>query len=488
MRQQRGMMVVVSVAALLNGLSVACKRSKESPKDRQVVADPAPPGGAPKPGSGGNPTPTLEGDGCAVGQSGANVVNQGTYFDLRNGSVNSVIGTLAGVSGEPVLHSAIIRATSAGLETVTECTADGVCAEDATVTKQAVPMKICASAANFKRESLEGVAISSLYHTHTLFDFYNGLTAKSVDLGQVDLLLMPKFQDKYPTRTDIKSDNLSYIPSLENRPYIVLFPKGDAGKRIWPKVNLWESAWVIAHEASHHVFRMQFTKGLQKTSLKRDAVMSAVSSASNPIIRLPDEHDHAPSSFALQGRTRTVGVGEMLAAVNEGFADLLGFYAAGASSSLVDGLACFAKNRDVLAPAFANGTLKALDQTALTTFFSTVVVAPQARPGVQPCDVPNYQDEHAIGAIVVYGLHQLFAEASADNKAQADMTVKWIDAMPKTVATPQVLFEGLVRSGVQVAAQGGRTLTANQCAVVRKVFPVYATGWLTGTAAKFTCL
>lgn len=490
----------VGIALLISISSAHCSEKKrDSTNNRKLInlpsetpiSSPSPsPTGQLDPKIQGSPNPSTKPEApagvaqsCTSNEVGIDSIQKGVYFDLRNGAVKSYPVDFKEVSGTPSLRSPIVRSVVTGMEAVEDCR-NGNCGS-MEVTKNALPVKICAQNADYPRESTESIGVSSLHHIHSLFGLYQSLGASHTSLGKIDLLLMPKFASRFTNRTEITSDNLSYYPDIGGRPHIVVFPKGEAGRRIWPQVNLWESAWVIAHEASHHVFRMLLANDLP-SALAGDSISSIVSRNSQPIIRLPKEGSE--EGFALQAQTRSVGVAEVVAAVNEGFADLLGFYAAGGTSDIVNGLSCFAKNRDVISPQFADGTPKILSRDVLNTYFATTNVAPAQKAGILACDVPNFQDEHAIGAVIVHGLHLLFVESAKDNKARAELVVKWAEGMPKSASgTTAALFETLVRGGIKVAAQGEKTLSPQQCQTIRRVFPVYAGTWLDGAGAVFTC-
>ena len=194
--------------------------------------------------------------------------------------------------------------------------------------------------------------------------------------------------------------------------------------------------------------------------------------------------DDRAAGLDLAGTTRTVSDEDIFGAVNEGYADLFSFYTFGAKAGLVKNVDCFETNRDLTSSVFADGRLKVLDADILATFMATTQDASQG------CKTPNFQDIHAVGAVVSYGVERLFSQAvpgsdDAAAVAKAALLIDWATRMGDAVRAngKAVSFELLIKQAL-VAAYPSKALPAAACDVVRTQFPTYAPLWF---AHEFSC-
>lgn len=402
-------------------------------------------------------------------QQGVESIEQGQFFSLQNAAVNPVQQSLYGLSSSPSLKGEYVRSTGYGMETITQCEKDGdraSCSDVATIEKNPAPLKICRQDANYQRESLEGISITSIVALERFFRFYHSLPDRNAGLETVDLLIMPNFISKFPTYASPKVDNLSYYPSLTDFPTIVVFPKGNFGRSIWPDVNLWEAPWILSHEGAHHVFRTQFAS----THPDAPSDLMALIESPAPVLHLPEAglvHKHEEAAGDGNGLTKR----DIVGAVNEGFADLMAYYGLGEKSKL-DQLTCFAKSRDVNSAVFVDNQPKILSRKALDRFQGF-----EADAVTGACTSTNYRDIHNIGAIIVYGLNRIFAEVStvrtsnSPSWAKANLALKWVKSMPSDITPDEAGLMALVKAGINAATDTQGQLNAAQCTALQQVFP-----------------
>jgi hypothetical protein len=335
-----------------------------------------------------------------------------------------------------------IFGTRFGFHQRSKCTdgPNGAQCGEAEVVAPSRNLRICQSEAKFARASVEAVALTSQSHIGAARKFYLKTSGSKQDIKQARLLVLPLVEEEVQrgaTKTSyFKSDNLAYAANYGNEPTFIIFPKSQAAEKrgLWKNMNFWEVPWALAHEYGHHVFRTHAPVLAELQSL--NPIHSFEADASKP--KSPE------SALGL------LAANDIWGATNEGFADIFAHYALGNSS--VRGFDCFAVNRDVTSARFANGRTKVLDAEVLRLFGTT---------GTSPgdCNTPNFRDIHHVGAIIAYGVDQIFAEAYGDSKAGP--LLQWVNDLAANRAGITD-FNGIVN----LAIKNGRG-----CAAARRVFP-----------------
>jgi hypothetical protein len=368
------------------------------------------------------------------------------------------------------------------------------CGGDST-TVQRLPrsLRICGAGAGYARTSVEGIALASLASLSTADAFYRRIPERNESLKPASLLVLPIVERTYTdgSRRQVTTDNLAYAPSFAGQPTFVVFPKGRRAESLglWKGVNLWEVPWGLAHEYGHHVFRSH--TAVSRIANATGAADEGDGMTLTPIIAdlpAPDEEDGVErdaAGFALA--ERTVSSEDVWSSVNEGFADLFAFFALGGDADVTKGVDCFDVNRDVMARAFASGEPKSLSAEVLAQFYAPDTARPTS------CKVPNFQDVHAIGAIIAHGASRLVRDVATSPTQAAGLLLGWADRLGAVIrqraaagATAKLTLDALIEPLLKVVAKGDGTLTATQCETVRDVFPVYADAWL-GTGGAFRC-
>jgi hypothetical protein len=407
----------------------------------------------------------LANPGC---QSGAGVDK------IENASVTSVVDGRPGanimqadqIKGNP-LASRNVSTTQYDIEMRFSCEGQASCVKGY-MPRMPKNLKICDANPKYKRDNVEGIAITSLFHLQKVFDFYSSIDVAKT-LQPIKLLVLPIVVRNYGSKQTIDADNLSYTVFNKSEPSVVVYPKSKVGATYWPDINLWESPWILAHEGSHHIFQTE--KNGLNTTLAGNAL-------DFPILSWPKngpDHEH---DLLLAGE-RTIDEKMVESAVNEGFADLFGFYAIGEDVRVFKDFPCFETNRNVASDVLAGGIGKVLNQHALADFFSPSEIAPISIAGQLPCDAPDFQDVHVIGAVVAHGLDQVFSRnptvERSSNKIEekARMAILWARALGRiqSTQTPQELLQAYVEAGIEIARDS--RLTFAQCKAIERNFPLY---------------
>lgn len=228
-------------------------------------------------------------------------------------------------------------------------------------------LRVCPRKQNYPQDSFEYVALSAAYYLQQAHKFYIASTGKTVD-PKLSLLVLPFFKTVYTTPEQIQQEegylfhNMIYFP---NRMSLAILPEPQG----FTGPNLWESAFILAHEFAHHV---------QFTSLRQ---MSDV-----PL-----------GTIDLQKKRNS---DKSIGAFLEGWADIYAFYAENENSSTIGTYRCFAYNRDVASPIFSDNTSKIISRTVLDIFYYSKELNPT-------CEQTDFTDSHTVGAAFAHNLHKI---------------------------------------------------------------------------------
>jgi hypothetical protein len=400
------------------------------------------------------------------------------------------------VSNQSLSSQAIIS-TWYGQQQHEKCALQGseiVCTGSTVVTQGAVHLKICRAEAYYARESVEGVALTGMHQINLAWKYYHSLVGSYPSMGRTNLLVLPEITQNYQVikdgvtqeRSYVTASNLAYVAMFKRAPTFVIYPTAgrDSPNGSLEKLNLWESVWGMAHEFGHHVLRTHSGKA----SLEANARYSA-----EPVevprvvpVRIGKGNDHAPK---LTADGRSVTAADHWQAINEGFADLFAFYSLNQRPELPKNIPCLNISRDVLASQFASGRPKILDSIALGQYELSDYIAPDN------CNAPFFQSPHSIGAVVAYGVNRLFQASGLISRAgptrAGELLLAWAEKL-RVIANGDersITLSAMVRLAVDVAADSGNSLTAEQCKTLKEVFPVWQEEWIAGNATtqSFQC-
>ena len=409
---------------------------------------------------------------CMKGDGG--VVTRAPVHMWQGDSSRPINYTFNDTSARASLRGPSISESYYGLHQRAACTVEGgevVCDGKATLEQEPKALKLCRPEGPYERASVEGVALASYANLATAYEFYVSLPDHSPTLLKSRMLVLPTIEKVYEqngvTKRSVSTDNLAYTPEFAGQPAFIIYPKGRRAKQdgLWEGLNLWELPWAMAHEYGHHIFRTH--TGV--TSLGDEEGAKSIN-APLPIQSFDDENTSG---------LRSVSGTEYWGATNEGYADLFSYYTFGAEAGLVKGVDCFDQNRATESGSFANGDLKRLDDEIMNVFMSSTKAERS-----EGCKNPYYQDIHAIGAIIAYGVNRLFDTAvkadqgAAAAPAKAALLLAWAErlgAVAKATAAANLNFDLILSEALQVTTDAGAT-RADVCAVMQDVFPAINVG------------
>jgi hypothetical protein len=265
------------------------------------------------------------------------------------------------------------------------------------------PMKACRASMAPPRGSLEHLALSAITALEEASLALKSLLPAGTAIAPVTVMVAPRFESlwmpwiqngKNVSYELVLGDNLSYFPpTSDTPPYIALLPKR---KRTVETTNLWESAFVLAHEYAHHVER----------SLKLD-------------------HFDQPRS-------------PMRIAVSEGFADILSFASLGLSSRSLKGLPCLGTDRSPDQGEFNFGTPKIITSTLLDRMSESSSLLFQDFTTTDDCQGTLPYSSHGVGAIFAHWIFELASYtppyAVAPAKAVANLSITWLKLVESGIA------------------------------------------------------
>lgn len=381
-------------------------------------------------------------------------------------------------------------------------------------------LKICKSSSAYKRDSIEGISLTSTFNLEEAAKFYKSLDDTVGALEKVLLLVMPVYEysiklvDQASGRAVLMSmaftDNAAFAStedSGQNYNIFIVFPKSEEmnKKSEWTDVNLWEIPWVMSHEYGHSLFKKHYSSyesdsadaSIKLPSIpgtfKKDQVMRQKTSFDVPY--LFDDNSHAATDSSLSsnkdkkrlsipgellGSEREINLYTSLGAISEAFADLFGFYQIGEPKDYIKQIPCF-KNRDVLNSRFYDGSKKQLSQKIHDDYFK---VEKNESDSSDDCNATSLQDSHDMGAIFAYAVNSLLEESATAvqnsterSKVKAQKLLKWAEKLDdlrreQSDITPQDIFKLAVKSLLEVSSKE-KTLTQKQCEIASDVFPTF---------------
>ncbi|MEN9836174.1 MAG: hypothetical protein RL011_2367 [Pseudomonadota bacterium] len=345
--------------------------------------------------------------------------------------------------------------------------------DDGEVVNSPENLRICPASKSFPRNSVEGVGRAALANVGTASRFYESIPSAKSTLPNSSLLVLPRIETTYKdtNKVSVTVDNLAYAPNFRGMPTFVIYPKGSKSVREgrWVNVNFWEVPWAIAHEYGHHVFHNH----------------SGVSGSTQGIIK--DLPLYGSTLGIVAGEERQITNDDLLVAVNEGFADIFAYYTLGGDPGVTSALDCFQNSRDTGSATFGDGTEKILSADVLSAF-----TASRTLSSPTTCQSPSFQEVHTIGAIIAYGVNQVFQAALPTTQSlnsereKGRMLLMWAQKIGRVYPTLGADSSGgknnlakLILEAMKAAAPNG-TMSAVSCQSVRKHFPVYATTWFRG--------
>jgi hypothetical protein len=399
-----------------------------------------------------------------------------------------------GIQGTPKLSGSIVKRTFVSHSSVATClsTSSGFsCPDNRVENSKPVYLSLCKNSANYTRNSFEGIAATSLFHLETAYSYYSSIPVNKPALPQVNLFVLPKVErnivdgndpDVLLERRTLES-NLTYVDDYYEHPTFMIHPtKIDEDPREnLNKANLWESGWALSHEFGHHVL----------TSLTGLTTVSLDSLTYNEFSVKNDPNFYNILSDVEIGQyssRRSVTPGTLWGALNEGFADLYGFYSMGQKRGMTNGLSCFEKSRDVSSAIFSDGSYKRINKYVLEVFYSGTEYSSGS------CQTPNYQSIHILGSIFAHGLYRIGITNGGNTRGESLLDFaagvkEYVTKNPEFVALSDMVAIGVASfAGIPEGARELQRIPLNKgtCQVINEVFPAFSEEWFS-SKQYFSC-
>lgn len=403
-----------------------------------------------------------------------------TIYGWDFGQVRAFNAELRSVTSQASLHSPAVSQTTFGdaYERTCDSGSPGLnClgadqAEKAWVLSSAPNLlQVCKNGFAYGRTSGEGIALASIFYLQKARETYERLAVKvgAQPPAPIELAVMPQFIDYYPNYLPPKdgvtqtlklflTHNLAYF---SGQGMIAVFPERaeQAGRQ---PGFFWESAFVLAHEYGHHIDFTRHGQLLNGHGLYWDGAAHAYL----------DQEARTSKDGAPPPRAQIAG------ALAEGFADLLAYYADGATPRSLLGVPDIGINRDVGNPRFKDGSAKILDDSVLGVLLGLY----SESSGGQ--EAPRLKDIHTGGAILAHAIDSAFLALTPN--MTYDHAVEPLSADRRYGLALEFMDEVTVDL-VAATANGGAPLSAGQyLAPIGRALEKVATHFLTSAALTNT--
>jgi len=318
-----------------------------------------------------------------------------------------------------------------------------------------LPLKICNTAADLGQKSIETVALATAYAVEKSHAFYSATTHLKLD--PIVLNILPTYHIIDGTNARYFANNASFSPLFKE---LTMYPQSQRAAAAG-EVAMWEMPMVGAHEFGHYVFSQHFPSAYSKRKNYRTTFWQEPKARTGGYANIMNK--------SLVGN-RVVNNELIIDALSEGFADLYGFYTQNEKARGLAGSRCFHRTRSVKSSTFYNGDLKTLDSRTLNLFLSNNIASLK----VEHCADPDYQEIHSIGAIIAYGVNELWSQTTSSAHEKAKLLVQWLDKLEEEFSSfqnnpPRIFFNVVVDLAIKLVRVG--SFSDNQCSVIKEVFP-----------------
>ncbi len=286
-------------------------------------------------------------------------------------------------------------------------------------------LKICRDRFAYPRRSYEAVALSSLHHLQSARNLYLAVAGPGTKAPpplrlsvlatfMTDLSHYPIKGDDGPREGTVRTyvtDNLAYFPDAQ---MLTVFPIRESEASLL-NGYFWESAFVLAHEYAHHIDLTRHAGAMATLGLRWQPML----------------HGYEAGLTASVPGSQLATI-RMAGAMAEAFADLVGFYAAGAKEEAVIGLPYIGRDRVVTYDKFRGGSPKVLTLERLDTLLGGAKMGD---------DLIDFGDIHASGAVIAHTLDRIFLELT--QSPQQSRTVEGISKHFKLALTFMDIYTDL---------------------------------------------
>lgn len=254
-----------------------------------------------------------------------------------------------------------------------------------------------------------------------------------------------------------ETDNAYYDPSMK---MITFLPQSKGFKDGLIETPFWEIPMVGSHEYGHHIFQTLVVDKINTVMKHSEACFENKTTLRNKAAATN------PSS------TRDNTMKFALGSINEGFADLISYYALDEKERSLKGIMCFTKNREVGSDEFAMGAKKAFTKSALKSMNSKLYEAPD-----RLCDTPDYQEIHNVGAMFAHGADKILSLNHENRDEKLGLILEWAQTFAKEyknlekLEVGKIMFHSLELLYKLSLEKAGETATSESCKMLAQVFP-----------------
>ncbi len=251
------------------------------------------------------------------------------------------------------------------------------------------------SATSYNRYTYEGVGLNV---ANSIRLTYKKISELGYSLPAVTLNIVPYIQYEGVLRDGNRdgekyrqylTDNASYLYTEKK---ITFYPQS-IEEYNEGNVPFWEMSFVTSHEYGHHIFtELTNYRKYDKSGNKESNIHTCFydSKASEKL-----KEQSKPSFFSTRSKDDKVLFA--LKSINEGFADMIGFYTLDEKLTHLSASECFRINRDIDYGNFQDRTRKIFNYEALSAMDSSIV-----NESLDTCKTADYQEVHSVGAIFAY--------------------------------------------------------------------------------------
>lgn len=349
-------------------------------------------------------------------------------------------------------------------------------------------LTFCRDTIAYPPDSLENVALASALGIQKAYqvrkDFLKFVHKKQQDdeIKKLVLLIHPRIliptkQQRQNNTYVIFTDN-AFFAYTEQLPIVAILPHS----KMWLEANhntgrFWEQVGIISHEFGHYLFLLHAWSLVSYSKLQENL-----------------------AGLNLFNTARRVNTSTVIGAFNEGSADLVSYQALALEPEISYEINIGKdeiKSRDLLSfeawysrSSGQDGSFfmeeKKIDQDFLKIFFSPT--------NFSQASLRRKQDIHYLGAILAYGMNQLFSTstrlANLSKKERhlqkSIMLLSWFESLDKSfqfdsrMLKPKEYLRKIILQGIIIASEktaGKSHVNQSQCALIEKIFPTYYEDW-----------
>ncbi|MGE0174276.1 MAG: hypothetical protein AB7T49_15875 [Oligoflexales bacterium] len=263
---------------------------------------------------------------------------------------------------------------------------------------------LCEEPISLERDSYESVGASSLFNLSKVLANAERLSGTAPP--SLKLEIIPHYISSFLRKDEhgakiwkngYITHNLAYFPDLKK---IAVFPESANGQEFFNEYgHLWESDFPIAHEVGHHI---------EQTILEKTG-----GPVSGALTWEPQSHVYVLADGLASTFTGTVSTADVLTAVSESFADIMGFLLIDENESSVNAVFGLESRNPVL-PTLRLGDSdveKVLDETNYRHYTEDLG--------------PFRMTNHDMGAIIAYGINDVISKAAESLAKQTKTRGEW---------------------------------------------------------------